>query len=429
MRPVARSSASASSRAVGVAGQQHRVADPGPGQPARVVQQPGRVVAVGAAEQQHHPGPGAAQQPHVGRLQRPGVHVHHVRPRRAGHPVPGLGAGQPLGADHRQPQPAPGRRTGQQLGLAVGRRGRRRRDRPDRRVHPGEHVRRRWSGARRNRPARRPDGPARPWSRWSQRRGRPRRPVRWAWPDPNGPGPGGAGSTWSSARPAGSVAVTADTQSERRPPGAADARTDAGPPARPAARLPPGRAVLRAQVDRHRDRGAASARTTIAEWAQRVRRLATVLDTLDVSADGRVGTFCWNTGRHLELYLAAPCTGRVLHTLNIRLFPEQLVYIANHAEDEVVFVDRSLLPLFWPLTDKLETVRHIIVIDDGADVADPGRPAGARLRGAAGRGRAVQRAVRRSTTRTERPPCATRRAPPATRRAWSTATARRCCTR
>lgn len=57
-------------------------------------------------------------------------------------------------------------------------------------------------------------------------------------------------------------------------------------------------------------------RTTIAEWAQRVRRLATVLDTLDVSPDGRVGTFCWNTGRHLELYLAAPCTGRVLHTLD-----------------------------------------------------------------------------------------------------------------
>jgi fatty-acyl-CoA synthase len=69
----------------------------------------------------------------------------------------------------------------------------------------------------------------------------------------------------------------------------------------------------------------AERRTTIGEWAQRVRRLATVLDTLDVSADGRVGTFCWNSDRHLELYLAAPCTGRVLHTLNIRLFPEQLV--------------------------------------------------------------------------------------------------------
>ena len=113
---------------------------------------------------------------------------------------------------------------------------------------------------------------------------------------------------------------------------------------------------------------------TVADWAKRVRRLATVLDTLDVSADGRVGTFCWNTGRHLELYMAAPCTGRVLHTLNIRLFPEQLIYVANHAEDEVVFVDRSLLPVLWPLHDKLETVRHYVVIDDGADVEVPDDP-------------------------------------------------------
>ncbi|HEX3257059.1 MAG TPA: long-chain fatty acid--CoA ligase [Pseudonocardia sp.] len=111
--------------------------------------------------------------------------------------------------------------------------------------------------------------------------------------------------------------------------------------------------------------------TTIAEWAHRVRRLATALDALRVSADGRVGTFCWNTARHLELYCAAPCTGRVLHTLNIRLFPEQLVYIVNHAEDEVVFVDRSLIPLLAPLADKLETVRRFVVIDDGADVAVP----------------------------------------------------------
>ena len=111
--------------------------------------------------------------------------------------------------------------------------------------------------------------------------------------------------------------------------------------------------------------------TTVAEWAGRVRRLATVLDTLGISADGRVGTFCWNTGHHLELYMAAPCTGRVLHTLNIRLFPEQLVYIANHAEDEVVFVDRSLIPLLQPLTGKFDTVRHYVVIDDGADVAVP----------------------------------------------------------
>lgn len=111
--------------------------------------------------------------------------------------------------------------------------------------------------------------------------------------------------------------------------------------------------------------------TTVAEWAARVRRLAGVLDTLGVSGDARVATFCWNTGRHLELYLAAPCTGRVLHTLNIRLFPDQLVYIAEHAADEVVFVDRSLLPLLTPLVDRMPTVRHVVVIDDGADAAVP----------------------------------------------------------
>ncbi|HZZ51493.1 MAG TPA: long-chain fatty acid--CoA ligase [Pseudonocardia sp.] len=115
-------------------------------------------------------------------------------------------------------------------------------------------------------------------------------------------------------------------------------------------------------------------RLSIADWAQRVRRLATALDRLGISADGRVGTFCWNSAAHLELYLAAPCTGRVLHTLNIRLFPEQLTYIANHAEDEIIFVERSLLPLLWPHVDKIETVRHYVVIDDGADEEIPDDP-------------------------------------------------------
>jgi fatty-acyl-CoA synthase len=113
-------------------------------------------------------------------------------------------------------------------------------------------------------------------------------------------------------------------------------------------------------------------RTTYASWCDRTRRLAGVLDELGVSADGRVGTFGWNTARHLELYFAAPCSGRVLHTLNIRLFPEQLTYIANHAEDEVVFVDRSLLPLFQKVADTFTTVKHVVVMDDGApnDVPD-----------------------------------------------------------
>ena len=93
-----------------------------------------------------------------------------------------------------------------------------------------------------------------------------------------------------------------------------------------------------------------------------------------ISADGRVGTFAWNTARHLELYFAAPCSGRVLHTLNIRLFPDDIVYIANHAEDEVVFVDRSLLKVFWPLVDRFETVKHVVVMDDGADEEIPDDP-------------------------------------------------------
>jgi len=106
-------------------------------------------------------------------------------------------------------------------------------------------------------------------------------------------------------------------------------------------------------------------RTTYAQWATRTRRLATVLDGLGISSRGRVATFAWNTARHLELYFAAPCSGRVLHTLNIRLFPEQLTYIVNHAEDEVIFVDRSLFALLAPLLPTFETVRHLVVMDDG----------------------------------------------------------------
>ncbi|HET8953964.1 MAG TPA: long-chain fatty acid--CoA ligase [Solirubrobacteraceae bacterium] len=108
-------------------------------------------------------------------------------------------------------------------------------------------------------------------------------------------------------------------------------------------------------------------RTTYGEWAERTRRLGGVLDALGVSAGGRVGTFAWNSARHLELYFAAPCTGRVLHTLNIRLFPEQLRYVADHAGDEVVFADRSLLKLLWPLIDELPSVRHVVVMDDGVE--------------------------------------------------------------
>ncbi len=105
-------------------------------------------------------------------------------------------------------------------------------------------------------------------------------------------------------------------------------------------------------------------RITYGAWAERTRRLGTALDELGISADGRVATFAWNSARHLELYFGPACTGRVAHTLNLRLFPDQLTYIVNHAEDEAIFVDNSLVPLLWKTLDTFTTVRHVVVMND-----------------------------------------------------------------
>jgi len=107
-------------------------------------------------------------------------------------------------------------------------------------------------------------------------------------------------------------------------------------------------------------------RMTYAELASGARRLAGALDSLELGPEARVGTFAWNTARHIQLYFAVPGTGRILHTGNLRYAPEQFIYTANHAQDEVFFVDRSLLPLFWKYLPSLETVRHVVVMDDGA---------------------------------------------------------------
>ncbi len=104
---------------------------------------------------------------------------------------------------------------------------------------------------------------------------------------------------------------------------------------------------------------------SFAETSRRVDRLARVLERLGIGAGDRVGTFAWNNQRHFELYFAVPCVGAVLHTLNIRLFAEQLTYIVNHAQDQVIFVDDSVVPLLEPLAPDLETVRHFIVMGDG----------------------------------------------------------------
>jgi len=102
-------------------------------------------------------------------------------------------------------------------------------------------------------------------------------------------------------------------------------------------------------------------RRTFAEIADRVDRLASALQGLGVQRDDRVATFQWNTAEHLECYLAVPSMGAVLHTLNIRLFPEQVVYVADHAEDKVVVADASLLPLLLKVLPEMKTVETVLV--------------------------------------------------------------------
>jgi fatty-acyl-CoA synthase len=112
-----------------------------------------------------------------------------------------------------------------------------------------------------------------------------------------------------------------------------------------------------------------------AEVGERAARLAGALRRLGVDGDQRVATFMWNNTEHLEAYLAIPSMGAVLHTLNIRLFPEQLVYIANHAEDDIIIVDGSLVPLLAPVLPRMKTVRHVIVVGPGdtAALSDAGK--------------------------------------------------------
>ncbi|OBG83558.1 long-chain fatty acid--CoA ligase [Mycobacterium sp. E802] len=104
------------------------------------------------------------------------------------------------------------------------------------------------------------------------------------------------------------------------------------------------------------------------ELGEQAARLANALRGLGVDGDDRVGTFMWNNTEHLAAYLAVPAMGAVLHTLNIRLSPEQIAYIANEAADRVVIADASLVGLLAPVLPLLETVHTVIVVGDG-DVA------------------------------------------------------------
>lgn len=105
--------------------------------------------------------------------------------------------------------------------------------------------------------------------------------------------------------------------------------------------------------------------TSYRDIGEQAGRLANALRGLGVTGDDRVGTFMWNNAEHLVVYLAAPSMGAVLHTLNIRLSPEQIAFIANEAEDRVIVADLSLTAQLAPVLPLLDTVHTIIAVGDG----------------------------------------------------------------
>ena len=107
-------------------------------------------------------------------------------------------------------------------------------------------------------------------------------------------------------------------------------------------------------------------RYTYSEWGKRTIQLAHALQKAGMKQGERIATFGWNTYRHLELYFAVPCAGAVLHTLNVRLFAEQLIYIINNAEDKVIFVDADLIPILEGLADQLTSVKLYVIMGETA---------------------------------------------------------------
>jgi len=113
-------------------------------------------------------------------------------------------------------------------------------------------------------------------------------------------------------------------------------------------------------------------RYTYREAHGRMRQLAHALARLGVKAGDRVGSLAWNTHRHFEMFYGVSGTGAVLHTVNPRLFPEQIVYIVNHAEDACLFVDAATLPIVAQIAPRLTSVRAYVLMTDAAHMPKPG---------------------------------------------------------
>lgn len=115
-------------------------------------------------------------------------------------------------------------------------------------------------------------------------------------------------------------------------------------------------------------------RITYREFAGRTRKLADALTKLGMTHGTKVGSFAWNHHRHLEAYFGVPCTGAVLHMINIRLSPEHIAYVINHAEDEILLVDDDLFPHLEKLAPMLKTVKHYVVMGDCKEIPETTLP-------------------------------------------------------
>ncbi|UQD51312.1 fatty-acid--CoA ligase [Bacillus methanolicus] len=111
-------------------------------------------------------------------------------------------------------------------------------------------------------------------------------------------------------------------------------------------------------------------RFTYKEIALRTRKLADSLQKLGVKRGDKVGTLAWNHHRHLEAYFAIPCSGAVLHTINIRLSPHHISFIINHAEDKVLLIDSDLVPLIEKVQAELKTVQAYIIMTDEKELPE-----------------------------------------------------------
>ena len=107
-------------------------------------------------------------------------------------------------------------------------------------------------------------------------------------------------------------------------------------------------------------------RTTYGEIHGRAKRVSNALKGWGIKVGDRVATLAWNTGRHIEAWYGIMGMGAVCHTLNPRLFPEQLVYIINHAEDRMIFLDLTFVPLVEKLSDRLPHVERYVIFTDAA---------------------------------------------------------------